>query len=75
MTGTSAFPHVHGQPLYEYLHEPADAGGIFDWAMTAYSEQEIAAILGACDFSGISRVVDVGGGHGRLLAAMPGANP
>ena len=43
--------------------------------MTAYSEQEIAAILGACDFSGVSRVVDVGGGHGRLIAAILGANP
>jgi Dimerisation domain len=47
ITGKSAFQHVHGQPLFEYLHEHPDAGGIFHQAMTAYSEQEIAAIGGS----------------------------
>jgi hypothetical protein len=74
MTGKSAFQHAHGQTLFEYLNEHPDAGGIFNQAMTAYSEQEIAAILGAYDFSCVSRVVDVGGGHGRLIAAILGAN-
>jgi hypothetical protein len=74
MTGTSAFQHVHGQTFFEYLHEHPDAGGIFNQAMTAYSEQEIAAILGAYDFSGVSQVVDVGGGHSRLIAAILSAN-
>jgi O-methyltransferase domain/Dimerisation domain len=74
MTGKSAFQHVHGQTLFEYLNEHPDAGGTFNQAMTAYSEQEIAAILGAYDFSRVSRVVDVGGGHGRLIAAILGAN-
>lgn len=74
MTGKSAFQHVHGQTLFEYLNEHPDAGGTFNQAMTAYSEQEIAAILDAYDFSRVSRVVDVGGGHGRLIAAILGAN-
>lgn len=74
MTGKSAFQHVHGQTLFEYLNEHPNAGGTFNQAMTAYSEQEIAAILGAYDFSLVSRVVDVGGGHGRLIAAILGAN-
>jgi tRNA A58 N-methylase Trm61 len=75
MTGKSAFEHVHGQPFFEYLNEHPDAGEIFNQAMTAYSEQEIAAILGVYEFSCVSRVVDVGGGHGRLIAAILGANP
>jgi hypothetical protein len=74
MTGKPAFQYVHGQTLFEYLNEHPDAGGIFNQAMTAYSEQEIAAILGAYDFSCVSRDVDVGGGHGRLIAAILGAN-
>jgi O-methyltransferase domain/Dimerisation domain len=74
MTGNSAFQHVHGQTLFEYLDEHPDAGGIFNQVMTAYSEQENAAILGAYDFSCVSRVVDVGGGHGRLIAAILGAH-
>jgi tRNA A58 N-methylase Trm61 len=74
MTGKSAFQHVHGQTLFEYLNEHPDAGETFNQAMTAYSEQEIAAILDAYDFSRVSRVVDVGGGHGRLIAAILGAN-
>jgi SAM-dependent methyltransferase len=74
MTGKSAFQHVHGQTLFEYLNEHPDAGETFNQAMTAYSEQEIDAVLAAYDFSRVSRVVDVGGGHGRLIAAILDAN-
>jgi hypothetical protein len=43
--------------------------------MTAFSRQEEAAILAAYDFSRFKRIVDVGGGHGSLLAAILGAYP
>ena len=35
----------------------------------------LAAIVGAYDFSKFERIVDVGGGHGRLLAGILLANP
>jgi hypothetical protein len=43
--------------------------------MTAFSAQEVAAILASYDFSGIGTIVDVGGGQGALLAALLLANP
>jgi hypothetical protein len=38
--------------------------------MTSASSDEGAAIAAAYDFSGYRRIVDVGGGHGALLAAI-----
>jgi hypothetical protein len=35
--------------------------------MTGFSNVDMEAILDAYDFSGLSRIVDVGGGHGALL--------
>jgi hypothetical protein len=69
-TGRPAFEQAHGQPLFGYLHDHSAAATLFNEAMSAYSAQEAAAILAAYDFSGVSTVVDVGGGHGALLAAL-----
>jgi hypothetical protein len=69
-TGHPAFERVHGQPFYDYLrHTPAAADQFHD-AMSGFSVQESAAILAAYDFSGVATVVDVGGGHGALVAAL-----
>jgi hypothetical protein len=38
--------------------------------MTSDSSDEGASIAAAHDFSGYQRIVDVGGGHGALLAAV-----
>jgi hypothetical protein len=38
--------------------------------MTSLSKRERAAVIGAYDFSGITRLVDVGGGHGALLSTI-----
>ena len=43
--------------------------------MTAGSSRLTPAILAAYDFAGLSTLVDVGGGHGHLLAAVLQANP
>jgi hypothetical protein len=74
-TGQPAFEQAHGQPLYDYLHDHPSAAALFNQAMSAYSAQEAAAILAAYDFSGASRVVDVGGGHGALLSALLHEHP
>jgi hypothetical protein len=42
----------------------------FSHVMTSASSDEGAAIAAAHDFSGYRRIVDVGGGHGALLAAI-----
>ena len=74
-TGRAGFEAAHGQPLFAFLNEHADASGMFHEAMAAFSEQEVTAILGAYDFAYAECVVDVGGGNGALLAAIAMAHP
>jgi predicted O-methyltransferase YrrM len=69
-TGEAALEQTLGQPLYEYLKDHPPAAAQFHQAMSAYSARELAAIRQAYDFSGATRVVDIGGGHGVLLAAL-----
>jgi SAM-dependent methyltransferase len=73
--GGPAFVRTHGQPLYGYLHAHPRAAVQFNTAMSASSVQESLAILEAYDFSDAQSVVDIGGGHGALLAALLRAHP
>ena len=63
--GEPAFEHLHGKSVFEYLAENPAAAKIFDDGMTSLSKRERAY-----DFSGITRLVDVGGGHGALLSTI-----
>jgi hypothetical protein len=73
--GDPAFVKTHGQPLYGYLHAHPRAAVQFNAAMGATSVQESLAILEAYDFSSAGSVIDIGGGHGALLAALLRAHP
>jgi hypothetical protein len=57
-----------------YRQEPARAAA-FNTAMTALSNAHYAGVVDAYDFTAIRQVVDVGGGHGRLLCMILTANP
>lgn len=74
-TGEVAFRHVHGMGLFDYLHEHPDASAIFDEAMTSNTAWSGNAISQAYDFSGVRRLVDVGGGRGLLLTTVLQAFP
>lgn len=74
-TGNVAFDHVHGERLFEYLRRNPDDAELFNKAMTSITMQENKAILDAYDFSGIQKIVDIGGGHGKLLASTLRAYP
>ncbi|MGQ0776092.1 MAG: methyltransferase [Pseudonocardiales bacterium] len=74
-TGEPVFVGVHGQPVWDYMSDHPDVGEVFDNAMTEASYQVIAPIVDAYDFSSFGEVVDVGGGHGALLAAVLAASP
>lgn len=74
-TGENAFRHVHGMALFEYLDAHPAFSKIFQQAMTSHVTDLGAAISGAYDFSRVQRLVDVGGGHGSLLAAVLQAYP
>jgi hypothetical protein len=68
--GGHAFRHAHGMNTWEYYARNPEAGAAFDHAMTSRSRRQAGAVLKACDFARFACVVDVGGGHGALLAAI-----
>jgi len=74
-TGGSAFEHMYGLPLFQYYAQNPEPGKIFDEAMTNNSSTENFEIVASYDFSGIHKLVDVGGGQGSLIASILKANP
>ncbi|HXW55521.1 MAG TPA: methyltransferase [Candidatus Cybelea sp.] len=73
-TGQPSFERVYGAPFFDYLAGHSEDAAVFNAAMSS-SPDHLAAIIGAYDFSRFERVVDVGGGHGLLLAGILSANP
>ena len=73
--GGTAFEHVHGERFFDHLARHPDREAAFQGSMAARSEQEAHDVAAAYDFSGLRRLVDVGGGRGVLLAAILRANP
>jgi hypothetical protein len=69
-TGKPAFPHKFGKPFFDWLQEDPDESQLFHDAMTSLSAGAVIAVVSAYDFSGISQLVDVGGGHGLMLASI-----
>jgi hypothetical protein len=74
-TGESPFGTVHGSTVWEYRARHPEEGAIFDRAMTDMTERANRQLLEACDFGRFGAVVDVGGGHGALVAALLAAHP
>lgn len=74
-TGRPAFDLVFGMPVFDYVTKHPESAAIFNEAMTSLSQEETVGIVDAYDFEGIRTLVDVGGGQGRLLAAILNANP
>jgi O-methyltransferase domain/Dimerisation domain len=66
-TGSPAFDNVFGTSLFDYLQYNADAADTFNQGMTNLSSMLAYAVLMAYDFTGISSIVDIGGGEGQLL--------
>ena len=74
-TGKTALDDVYGMPLWEHFkRNPAEAQ-IFNDGMTNLSMLDSPAVADAYSFHGIDSVVDVGGGHGLLLATILSRNP
>ena len=74
-TGNPAWKEVHGQPVFPYFATNQKASKIFDNAMSSFTTLAAKAVVEAYDFSSVRTLVDVAGGHGRLLTAILGANP
>jgi hypothetical protein len=72
-TGEPAFDHVFGTGLYSYLAQHPEPAEVFNAGMAGQPRHEV--VLEVYDFSQARVVVDVGGGDGRLIAAILRAHP
>ena len=74
-TGESVVPKLRGMPAFDWAMSDPELSEVFNQAMTNFTELALAAVLAAYDFTGHRTIVDVAGGHGRLLAGMLSATP
>ncbi len=73
-TGKPSRERVVGKDAWEFFAGDAEAGRLFNAAMTGIIADTAHAVRDAYDFSGIRMLVDVGGGHGYLLGVVLAAN-
>jgi O-methyltransferase/methyltransferase family protein len=69
-TGKQALDQIYGAPIFEFLKQNPVEAQIFNDAMTELSMIDGPAVAEAYNFDGIRSIVDVGGGHGLLLATI-----
>ena len=74
-TGSPAFEHVFGAPLFEYYAAHPDAARVSAEGLKSVGRSQDAAVVAAYDFAEASTVVDIGGGQGGLLSAILAAHP
>jgi hypothetical protein len=74
-TGKQALEEIYGTPIFEFFEKRTDEAKIFNDAMTDLSMIDSPAVAEAYHFDGIHSIVDVGGGHGLLLATILKRNP
>lgn len=71
-TGEAPFARAHGMSVFEYLNSHPEGLAAFHKSTTGLTNPAIAA---AYNFSKFRTLIDVGGGHGSLLAAILKAHP
>ena len=74
-TGRSVVPVMHGKESFDYFAENPELAALFNRTMTSISELTDEAVVAGYDFSRYATIVDVGGGHGPLLAAILASAP
>ncbi len=74
-TGTTVVPALRGKESFDYFAEQPELADLFNQTMTSISELTTAPVVAGYDFSAYPTIVDVGGGHGPLLAAILAAAP
>jgi hypothetical protein len=73
--GRSVVPTLHGMGSFDYFAKDPQHADLFNRTMASISELTDASVVAGYDFSSYSTIVDVGGGHGPLLAAIISATP
>src|SRR5262249_20640066 len=66
---------VYGEGLFEWFGTHREEAEVFNQAMTSFSSTTAEAVVAAYDFSSFTRLADIGGGHGVLLASILKTKP
>jgi hypothetical protein len=74
-TGEDGVTKAYGKNAFEWLVSRPEEADTFNRAMTNVSAIAGEAMATAYDFSGISKIADIGGGHGMLLASILKRHP
>jgi hypothetical protein len=69
-TGETAVQTQYGTDVFALFEARPEYGAVFNGAMTTLSDMVREPVLAAYDFSRYTTIVDVGGGHGSLLAGI-----
>jgi C-methyltransferase len=74
-TGKTVVPALRGKESFDYFADQPELAELFNQTMTSVSELTTAPVVAGYDFSAYPTIVDVGGGHGPLLAAILAGAP
>jgi len=66
---------IYGTPIFQFFEQRPEEAQIFNQAMSDLSTIDGPAVADAYSFGKIHSIVDVGGGHGLLLATVLARNP
>jgi O-methyltransferase domain/Dimerisation domain len=74
-TGEPSPEHVLGLRPWDYYPQHPEEAVLFNNMMTEWTASVAPTVATAYDFSATQTLVDVGGGHGRMLASILQAHP
>lgn len=74
-TGKSARKLLFGTDGFKHLEQNPELAAVFNQALVEVTRLTSEDVVRIYDFSGLKRIVDVGGGYGELLISILRANP
>lgn len=74
-TGQPASTKAVPNGYWSYFEQDHEAAVVFNAAMAAKAQGQVAAVMAAYDFAPFQIIGDIGGGRGHLLSAVLAANP
>ncbi|HVS73359.1 MAG TPA: methyltransferase [Phycisphaerae bacterium] len=74
-TGSDAVSHHFHMPVWDYYTQNPRNAAVFHDSMTSLTSGVEQAVLDAYDFTSFSHIIDIGGGHGRLLSKILATAP
>jgi hypothetical protein len=69
-TGETAVNKLYGEGRFSQIQRDPKRAELFNAVMTSFSTLHLTGVMEAYDFSGITKLVDIGGGHGKNLAEI-----